>query len=262
MKLTTEQENRILDNIKLVGFTIKKLGIYSSSFDYEDIFSVGTIGLVKASRTFDPKIQKTFSSYAIICIKNEILMYFRKNNKFINDISIYSQIRTNDGPISELVNTIPDDTYFTETIEQQECISQIINIILNLLNKNEKLIMLYSISGKNQEFISKHLNFSQSYISRIEIKTRQKLKLSTNLKNDLKMKYSFSIISNDLFQLHFSIKDINNFKESINLHLKPLMLAEDSKNFKIVYDNEQVTINFLKDKEYFYYIAIIMQIVS
>ena len=39
--------------------------------------SIGTIGLIKAIDTFDPKNGARFATYASKCLQNEILMYFR-----------------------------------------------------------------------------------------------------------------------------------------------------------------------------------------
>lgn len=45
--------------------------------DYEDIFQIGCIGLIKAGKTFDESKNIKFSTYATTCIKQEILKSFQ-----------------------------------------------------------------------------------------------------------------------------------------------------------------------------------------
>lgn len=46
---------------------------------YEDLFQEGSIGLLKAIRTFDGDKGTAFGSYATICIRNEIRAYIIRN---------------------------------------------------------------------------------------------------------------------------------------------------------------------------------------
>ena len=64
MKLSSDKEHLVLDNQKLVHYLVQKLGVTPNSSDYEDIVSIGTIGLIKAAITFDPSRKNTFSTYA------------------------------------------------------------------------------------------------------------------------------------------------------------------------------------------------------
>ena len=48
--------------------------------DLEDYMQVGFIGLLKAIRNYDPD-KSQFSTFATVCIRNEIFRYMRKNKK-------------------------------------------------------------------------------------------------------------------------------------------------------------------------------------
>lgn len=72
-----EKKALIEDNLSIVSFTAKKYTGKAAEFD--DLVSVGSIGLIKAANSFDPLKNVQFSTYASHCIKNEILMYLRKN---------------------------------------------------------------------------------------------------------------------------------------------------------------------------------------
>ena len=65
----------ILHNMRLVAHVAKKY--VGSEEDQEELISIGTVGLIKAVSSFNTDYGSKFSTYAIRCIENEILMYFR-----------------------------------------------------------------------------------------------------------------------------------------------------------------------------------------
>ena len=71
----------VKDNINLV----KKLSWYlhgrvSAVIDIEDLIQIGMLGLISAAQNYTPQKDASFSSYANIRIKGEILDYLRKNS--------------------------------------------------------------------------------------------------------------------------------------------------------------------------------------
>ena len=66
-------------NLRLVVFLAKKYE--NTTYDIEDLVSIGSIGLIKGINTY--KIDKNIklATYASRCISNEILMFLRKNKK-------------------------------------------------------------------------------------------------------------------------------------------------------------------------------------
>lgn len=74
--MTKEQETLVLENRKLVHSAIykyKHLFGKNSIYDYEDLEQIGYTGLVKAANTYDPNTNLTFSNYAYVCIRNELI---------------------------------------------------------------------------------------------------------------------------------------------------------------------------------------------
>ena len=61
------------DNISLVHYVLLKFNIAKDQYDY--LFQEGIIGLIKAIQTFDISKNNKFSTYAYICIRNEIIRY-------------------------------------------------------------------------------------------------------------------------------------------------------------------------------------------
>ena len=65
--------------MKLVTFTIKKYFPGEQPLgDFGDVFQIGSIGLCKAAQTYDPNKGFTFATYAVRCIRSEILLALRE----------------------------------------------------------------------------------------------------------------------------------------------------------------------------------------
>ena len=71
-----EAMNRLIEiNLPLVSSISKKF--INRGYDYEDIFQIGSIGLVKAIKNFDVKFNVKFSTYAVPLIMGEIKRFLR-----------------------------------------------------------------------------------------------------------------------------------------------------------------------------------------
>ena len=68
--------DNLLEYEKLVYSIINK---YSKNYDRDDLYQVGMIGLIQASRNFDEKFNIKFSSYAYYYILGEVTKYIREN---------------------------------------------------------------------------------------------------------------------------------------------------------------------------------------
>ena len=86
-----ESRNILIEhNLRLVAHIVKKF----ENFKYmqDDLIGIGTVGLIKAVDTFDKSKKIKLTTYAARCIQNEILMYFRKSNKWSKDVSLNEKI--------------------------------------------------------------------------------------------------------------------------------------------------------------------------
>lgn len=163
-------------NLRLVLDYLHKY-IYTSynSNDMEDLVSVGTIGLIKAVDTFDITKNRQFSSYAYMCIKNEVLMSLRKRKKHLSCLSL-------DAPVNEMDNnplTINDminskEISVQEYLESQEDIERIMEILDKESERNKAIFKsyfgIYPYIKRNQYELAKIYNIHQYTISKI-IKT-------------------------------------------------------------------------------------------
>lgn len=102
------RKNVILHNLGLVRHEIFTR-FHSVEIDYEDLFSIGTIGLIKAVDTFDLTKKTNFSTYAIKCIDNEILWTLKNQKKhFVIDSLDRHLFYFDDGNEARLCDILQD----------------------------------------------------------------------------------------------------------------------------------------------------------
>jgi RNA polymerase sporulation-specific sigma factor len=153
----------------------------SPKIDLQDLVSVGAIGLIKAVDSYKLDKNIKLATYASRCIENEILMYLRKANKSINDLSLDDTLVNDDeGNNLTLAEIIPDTHQVYEEVELKDQKEYLIKAI-SMLNQREKQIMCmrYGLNGYDeltQKEVADTMNISQSYISRLEKKILIKLK--------------------------------------------------------------------------------------
>lgn len=249
--LNTNLQQMILDNRNLVHHLIKTLNISRNFIEYEDLVSIGTIGLIKAANSFDLSKNVIFSNYACTCIKNEIFIYYNKNKKHVNDISLeaFTTFTENNHTINLQDRLEHPDSDFVEKILKTETFTELINIILNCLSQTEKIIMLYRLGNISQSDISKILKFSQSYISKVEKKAILKIKETINHQFNYTEIFSMSTLE-DYYQNTILPKDINNFKKVFSLILKKLKSVTNI-NFNIKYTKKQIIFQISRQLEAF-----------
>lgn len=171
----TAEEKLIRHNLRLVAHISKKYK--NSNVDNEDLISIGTIGLMKAIKTFDYSKGNSFSTYASRCIENEILMNFRSTKKNVQSVFLDDVISTDkDGNSLSLYEVLCDNTASVDTqIENKILYNKIEKIVLSKLDPREKEIIIkrFGLFGeipKTQFELAKEINISRSYISRLEKK--------------------------------------------------------------------------------------------
>lgn len=167
------KDKLITDNVKLVYYVYNRLGKSPLiERNKDDLVAEGMLGLCKAANTFDECRRIKFSTYATLCIRNEMLMYLRKLRKYMPfEVSIYDSVgKDGDGNELTWADVIEDESVsedsmiermlFEEFEKKQQPIDQAI------LNEKKK--------GANQKRIGEVLGYSQSYISRRIKKMKEK----------------------------------------------------------------------------------------
>ena len=174
-----EAKNKLIEhNLRLVAHVVKK---YYTDDEQDDLISIGTIGLIKAVNTFKSDKKIRLATYAARCIENEILMHFRNNKKYAQDVYISEPIDTDkNGNDLTLIDIIADESNIEDEIDTKIKIEKLKSILPNTLDKRELQIinMRYGLGCKEltQREIAKKLNISRSYVSRIETAALEKLR--------------------------------------------------------------------------------------
>lgn len=175
------QEILIRKNMRLVAHMVKKYT--SSDVETEDMISIGTIGLIKAIKSFDMDKGSRLATYAAKCIDNELLMTLRSNKKRSREVSLNEPIGTDkEGNEISLIDFLESpDSDVCQMVELKHEIKWLSDAIQKNLNPREKKViaMRYGLYGgreMTQIEIAGLLGISRSYVSRIEKKALGKLK--------------------------------------------------------------------------------------
>ena len=157
----------------MVAHIVKKYK--NSCYDSDELISVGSIGLLKAVRSYNIEHGNNFSTFASKCITNEILMLIRSDKKRQGDISLDTEIATDkDGNSVTVKDVLPaSGETIEEKTETKMLASSIIQFMKDNLSKREYLVveLRFGLNGNiplTQNQIAEKLGISRSYISRIE----------------------------------------------------------------------------------------------
>ncbi len=169
-------------NLRLVVYIAKKFE--NSGVELDDLISVGSIGLIKAVKTFNMDKKIKLATYASRCIENEILMHLRKTSKQKRETSLDKPLSCdsdgNELLLSDILGVDADEVFaFMDQKVEHDAIYQVLN---KLSPKEQTIVKLRFGLGdeeeKTQKEVADILNISQSYISRIEKKILSKMKKS------------------------------------------------------------------------------------
>ena len=147
------RETLVCDNIRLVYYVFGKFSQTEvASLHRDDIISSGLLGLVKAANTFDSKRGTKFSTYAALCIRNEMLMYMRKVPVSTDEtgtvLTIADTIEANENP-------------------QDECLAGIMFAeFQRRLSTLDRSVLKMKMEGYRQKEIARCLGYSQGYIAK------------------------------------------------------------------------------------------------
>ncbi|MEW5921989.1 MAG: RNA polymerase sporulation sigma factor SigK [Bacillota bacterium] len=160
-------------NLRLVAHVVKKFE--STGEDKEDLISIGTIGLIKAIKTFNTERGTRLATYAARCVENEILMHIRARKKNKQDISLHDPIGVdkdgNEITLEDVLGSNPD--VVLDAVESIILEEKLQRVITKLKPRERKvLLMRYGLNGRRhtQREVAGDLGISRSYVSRIEKK--------------------------------------------------------------------------------------------
>ena len=178
-----EARNKLIEhNLRLVAHIVKKY--YTQTGSQDDLISIGTIGLIKGVTTFKPDKNVRLATYASRCIENEILMHFRAQRKLQGEVSLSDSLEGDgdDGSLS-LMDVLSVDDDMLEELDNRDAQEQVRRCVAQCLSKRERTIIVqrYGLDGyapRTQREIAAESGISRSYVSRIEKKALEKLRVA------------------------------------------------------------------------------------
>lgn len=183
-----ELENEITEtNIRLISHVANKYA-NGNIENFDNFFSMASIGFIKAIRSFKLNKKIKFATYAGRCMENEVLMSFRTNAKErkMDFISLDIDLNFIDSK-SSISEIIPDQRVTIEdTYTDSDLIKSVYKKASEVLTEREMIIFNNFLQPKKERLtqrqMGKLVGVNQSYISRIE--TSITVKISTLLKEE------------------------------------------------------------------------------
>lgn len=172
-------------NLRLVAHIVKKY--MNSGKETDEMISVGIVGLVKAVNTYNFEKGSRLATYAARCIDNELLMLMRGDRKLSREVSLYDPIGTDkEGNEITLLSILEhEDEDIIDQLDKKQSLRKLSKILSKVLTPREYFVVIrrYGLYGHHettQRELAEQLNISRSYVSRIEKKVLEKLRLQLN----------------------------------------------------------------------------------
>lgn len=180
MEMTEEKRIQVHQEfIKLINHII---ATRYSGMPYEEIqelISEGYVGLQKALNTFNPTKETKFSTYAFICIDNEMKLYLRKLQRCYkatgyNTTSLEATILDTDIPFIDTLES--DEEFENDLIERMVCDSIFEDIENGLKESEKELLEMFFIKNMAQKDIADIYGISQSGVSKKVKRLKKKIR--------------------------------------------------------------------------------------
>ena len=172
-------------NLRLVAHIVKKY--MNSGKETDEMISVGIVGLVKAVNTYNFEKGSRLATDAARCIDNELLMLMRGDRKLSREVSLYDPIGTDkEGNEITLLSILEhEDEDIIDQLDKKQSLRKLSKILSKVLTPREYFVVIrrYGLYGHHettQRELAEQLNISRSYVSRIEKKALEKLRLQLN----------------------------------------------------------------------------------
>ena len=167
-KIKQEDKNALaylLNKYKeLVNIKISKYFMIGA--EKEDVFQEGMIGLFKAIKDFKPEKQRTFKSFANICIERQLITAIKSSNRQKHmPLNSYLSLNiaaydNNEEDSVELIDTFDSKTIEDplETIMKKEYYTEVENAVNKNLSKFEKQVLDRFMKGESYVTIANKLD--------------------------------------------------------------------------------------------------------
>ena len=137
--------------------------------EYEDLYQVACIGLLKAIKSYDTSKNIKFNSYMYNVVKNEILMTLRNNNtmKNSNMEEVSTEAQTTDD--LTVMDTLKSDINIEDEYLVKEEYRELYELIDKYYSKNEmKRNVMYALLREEKQMdVAEKYGISRAYVNKI-----------------------------------------------------------------------------------------------
>lgn len=145
------KEELVNNNIGLVHHIVKRF--VGRGVDAEDLFQIGSIGLLKAIEHFDMNFGVRFSTYAVPMIQGEIKRFMRDDGM----IKVSRSIKENSYKINKVINEYVQqfgvEPTVNELCERTGFLKEDIIMALDATNEVESIYKTMSCGDGNEQFL-------------------------------------------------------------------------------------------------------------
>lgn len=215
-----EVRNQIIsDNVGLVYMVLKRFG--GRGYDMEELFQIGSIGLLKAVERFDISKEYAFSTYAVPLIIGEIKRFLRDDGM----IHISRQLKENARKIALVRERLKKTENHEPTIsELEEATGLSKEDLLTALEVTTEVESIYRPIAASDVTIADQLIDEQSSEARIidELTVKQILeKLDVKERQLVTMRYMEGKTQTEVAEvLHMNQVAVSRLEKKILLHLR------------------------------------------
>lgn len=155
------------NNIRLVYYVLKKMGISRGRYDYDDLFGAGCVGLCNAAKAWKEGEGCAFSTFAFNVIRHEVLSALTAESRHMRKLT----------PLDERYEYIPAPCGNIEESEARVILEQFLVKAGDRVGKTPIAVIRLAAAGKSCAQIAKTLGISVSAVEKAKRKARAEIEL-------------------------------------------------------------------------------------
>ncbi|MBQ9275983.1 MAG: sigma-70 family RNA polymerase sigma factor [Clostridia bacterium] len=160
------RDELLLEYGKLVRTIARSVELVSFELDYDDLFQVGNIGLLRAISSFDETQVASFKTYASHCIRNAIIDELRKKSPLVTVSTTDNQEAYNLPSSSD-----PEKEYI-----DKETVSIVLETLRSTLSAEEFEVLRFYLDGLSYQEISSKLDMEKKKVDNTLYGVKKKIK--------------------------------------------------------------------------------------